>query len=339
VLYATIFLMDSNNEMIVAENKFYGPPEVVKLVKRSRPEPSARQILVRVFASTVSSADSRIRSRNVPRGFGFMISLLYGFSHPKYDCLGTNLAGEVVAIGKDVNKFKVGDRVVADLGMKLGGHAQFKLLNENDVIAKIPSDVSYIQAASLVFGGSTALCFLRDKLKLQSGERLLVIGAGGAVGSAAVQIGRLMGAHVVGVCSSEKVADVRALGANEVIDYKLTDWKSTPERYDVILDNVGVTNFEFGKVRHKLSPHGRMGLVVADLPANIASIWISIFNRQKVIAGSIAVGIKDLEYLLNLCNEKLLDPLISKKFSIEKIVEAHKIVDSGHKLGSVVIEF
>lgn len=153
--------MDALKEMLIAKNELFGPPEVVKLLKRPRPEPSAHQILVRIFASTVSSADSRLRSRNVPRGFGLLVGLLYGFSRPKYDCLGTNLAGEVVAIGNAVKHFEVGDRVVADLGMKLGGHAQFKLLNAKDVVAKIPDGVTYAQATSLVFGGLTALSFLK----------------------------------------------------------------------------------------------------------------------------------------------------------------------------------
>lgn len=331
--------MDAREEMFVAKNESYGPPEVVKLLKQPRPMPNDRQILVRVFASTVSSADSRLRSRRIPRGFLFFFGLLYGFSRPKYDCLGANLAGEVVAIGKAVQHFQVGDRVVADLGMKLGGHAQFKLLGAKDVIAKIPIGVTYAQATALVFGGLTALSFLRDKLKLQSGERLLVIGAGGAVGSAAVQLAKIMGAHVVGVCSASKAADVKALGAVEVIDYQSTDWRKAPGCYDVILDNVGDSDFDFAKVRPKLSPGGRLGLVVADLPATLKSLWISMFNRQKVFAGPVAPNTSDLEYLLSLCREQRFDPLISQTFPFEKIVEAHKVVDSGHKLGSVVIEF
>lgn len=167
----------------------------------------------------------------------------------------------------------------------------------------------------------------------------MVIGAGGAVGSAAVQLGKLMGAYVVGVCSSAKVTDVNALGASEVIDYQMTDWRKTPGQYDVILDNVGDLNFDFAKVRHKLSLRGRLGLVIADLPATLKSLWISMFNRQKVFAGSVVVRTNDLEYLLSLCREMRLNPLIGQRFPFEKIVEAHKVVDSGHKLGSVVIEF
>lgn len=321
--------------MLIAKNELFGSPEVVKIVEVPVPEPKSHEILIRVGATTVSAADSRLRSRNVPRGFGFIMGLIYGFSKPKYISLGTEAAGEVVKLGAKVSQFRLGDRVVANLGMKLGGHAQYVVLNETAPIAKVPPAVSLETAAAMVFGGVTALVFLRDKLKIRSGERLLVVGGGGAVGSAAIQLGKKFGAHVTGVCSSEKMAAVSSLGADRVIDYSKQDWRTLSEQYDVILDAAGGTTFQ--NSRKQLTPTGRIGLIVADLPMTLTSVWISLTHKQKVFAGPIAENKKDLELLLSLCEKGEFKPLISQVLPFSKITEAHALVDSGRKLGSVVI--
>lgn len=321
--------------MLIARNRSFGSPDVVSIEEAPIPAPRKGEVLVRIHATTVSTADWRLRSKNVPKGFGIIMGLLFGFNRPKYEALGTDLAGEVVALGEGVRQFQIGDRVVSNLGMKLGGHAQYRLLNENSATAKIPPDVGYEHAVALVFGGVTALIFLRDKLKLKKNERLLVIGAGGAVGSSAVQLGQLMGAHVTGVCSTEKVSAVESLGVRDVIDYRVRSWLTEADQYDVILDTVGAIGFD--EVQHKLSAHGRLGLVVADLPTTLRSIWISATHSQKVFAGSIAEHASDLQFLLSLCTQKNFLPLIGTKLSFDKIVVAHRIVESGHKLGSLVL--
>lgn len=219
--------------------------------------------------------------------------------------------------------------------MKLGGHAQFRLLDENSATAKIPKEVSYEQAVSLVFGGVTALIFLRDKIKLKKDERLLVIGAGGAVGSSAIQLGQLTGAHVTAVCSTEKISAVSDLGIKDVIDYKKRSWLTETDQYDVILDTVGTITFE--QIKHKLTEQGRLGLVIADLPTMLKSVWISLTQSQKVFSGGGGENESDLQYLLSLCKEKKFHPLIGTTLPFEKIVEAHQIVDSKHKLGSLVL--
>jgi NADPH:quinone reductase-like Zn-dependent oxidoreductase len=321
--------------MLIAKNEIFGGPEVVRIVDVPIPEPKAHEVLIRVGATTVSVADSRLRSRNVPRGFRFILGLLFGFSKPKYGSLGTEAAGEVVKKGSEVSRFNLGDRVVVNMGMRLGGHAQYSVLNERAAIAKIPAKVSTETAAAMVFGGVTALVYLRDKVKIRSGERLLVVGAGGAVGSAAIQLGKKFGAHVTGVCSSGKIAAVTSLGADHVIDYTKQDWRELNERYDVILDAVGGTDFRH--FRKRLTPTGRVGLIVADLPMTLMSVWFSLTHKQKMFAGPAAESTKDLEFLLSLCESGEFTPLISQVLPLSRITEAHALVDSGRKLGSVVI--
>lgn len=328
--------MSIPSQMKIAHNETFGPPQVVKVIEVPLPVVKRFEILVRVGASTVSAADWRLRSRNVPRGFGFIMGLLFGFKKPKYQSLGTELAGEVVAVGDRVTRFRIGDRIVANLGMKLGGHAEYAALPEQAPIAKLPAGVSTVDAAALVFGGTTALVFLRDKLKLKSSERLLVIGAGGAVGSAAIQLGRKMGAHVTGVCSGSKATLVKSLGVDSVIDYHQGDWRRTSERYDVIIDTVGGTTFE--NTRHLLTESGRIGLIVADLPLTLKSAWVSLFHQQKVYAGPITESAADLEYLLTLCEQGRFKPVIGAVFPLEQVVQAHESVESGHKLGNTVLK-
>lgn len=326
-----------NDQMWMASNQLFGTPEVVRLIQVPVPVPQKNKILVRVHAATVSTGDARLRSKNVPRGFGFIMGLLFGFKHPKYKALGANIAGQVANVGDGVRDFQVGDRLVADLGMKLGGHAEYVLLHQQDVVAKLPPEVSFIDGAALVFGGLTALLFLRDKVQLKSGERLLVIGAGGEVGSSAVQLGVHMGAQVTAVCSGEKVSAVKKLGAHNIIDYQKQNWTADPDLYDVIFDSVGVTDAR--QVRHKLSPRGRLVLVVADLLQILNSAWISLTQKQKVIAGAIQAKSEDLQYLVTLCQNKHYTPLIGNTFPFKSIGEAHRLVDSGHKLGCAVLIF
>lgn len=323
--------------MLIATNTEFGAPEVIQIAQTDVPVPQKKEILIRSKASTVTAADARLRSKNVPRGFGFAMSLLFGFKRPKYQALGTCVAGEVVATGLETQLFKVGDRVLANLGIKLGGHAQFVKFPENGPVVKIPDTVSDEDAAAIVFGGTTALGFLRDKLKIKKGDRLLVIGAGGAVGSAAVQIGKLFGAHVTGVCSTEKVPLVYELGADAVIDYKKSDWRQGEESFDAILDMVGGT--ELSNSRHKLSPQGRIGLVIADLPMILKSIWGSAIGSQKMVVGAISEVRSDLEQLMSWMAEGKIKAVIGNRFLFSEIAKAHELVDQGHKVGDTVISF
>lgn len=328
----------TNKKMFIARNTEFGPPQVIKIEECAIPQVRKNEILVLSKASTLTVADCRLRSKNVPRGFGAIMGLLFGFRKPKYKALGTCVAGEVVEVGQHVKSFAVGDRVLGNLGMKLGGHAQYVSILENSSVVKIPIGISYEDAAAIVFGGVTALGFLRDKLRLKTGDRLLVIGAGGAVGCAAVQIGRILGAHVTGVCSTAKVALVKELGANDVIDYSRTEWrKKRGQEYNLILDIVGGT--ELVNSKHKLSSRGAIGLVIADLPTMLKSVFVSALSDQKVYAGPINETRSDLEQLMAWMLDGKLKAVIGSRFPFQKIVQAHQLVDQGSKVGNAVINF
>src|SRR5688572_12801194 len=201
----------------------YGPPDVVELKEVEKPTPKDSEVLIRIRATTVTSADWRARSLHMPAGFGLMGRLFFGVSKPRQPILGTELAGDIESVGKDVGKFKVGDKVFAFSGASMGCHAEYKCMPEDGAVALKPPNLTYDEAAAISFGGTTALAFFR-RGKLQSGERVLVNGASGGVGTAAVQLATHSGAYVTGVCSTSNVELVRSLGATHVIDYTKEDF-------------------------------------------------------------------------------------------------------------------
>ena len=217
----------------------YGGPDVVEV--RDVPAPIAKpdEVLIRVFASTVASGDARVRGARFPKGFGLLGRLFLGLTRPRTPILGTELAGVVEAVGAKVKRYRPGDEVFAFSGVGMGCHAELKAMPEDGPIALIPGGFTYGEAAAISFGGTTALYFLRNLADVQPGERVLINGASGAVGSAAVQLARHFGAHVTGVCSAANAGLVRSLGADEVIDYAEADFARCDARWDVILDTVG----------------------------------------------------------------------------------------------------
>lgn len=321
--------------MLAAINRKYGPPEVVKVESIPCPRPKVNEILIKVRAATVSTGDWRLRSLTVPKGFGIIMRLIFGFRRPKYHALGTDLGGEVVAVGKSVSKFKVGDLVAAHQAMRLGGHAEYCALPDSCPIVIKPHALSFEQAAALSFGGLTALTFLRDKAKLRPGEKLLVIGAAGAVGSAAVQLGKYMGARVSAVTSTDHVELLRELGADTIIDRRKVNWLTQAEAYDVIFDTVGSISYD--ECAAKLNPSGRFLMAVADLRQILSCAWISLTQKKKAYAGGGGETSKDLQLLADLAVQGRFLPLISEVLPLARIVEAHRIVESGHKIGNVVI--
>jgi NADPH:quinone reductase-like Zn-dependent oxidoreductase len=321
--------------MRAAVNRVYGGPEVVNIETIPVPTLKDNQVLIRVHASTVSTADWRLRSLSAPRGFKFIMRLLLGYSKPRYTSLGTDTAGEIVAVGKGVKKFKVGDRVVSHQGIKLGGHAEYCALPETCAMTLLPEGVDFATAAASCFGGMTALCFLREKAKMQAGQRVLVIGAAGAVGSAAVQMSKMLGLHVTAVVSSSKVETAKALGADAVIDYTKEQWMNRPAQYEAIFDSIGVVSYEMAQPR--LTKDGKLLAIVADLPTNLRSAWINATKSQKVLAGSIPESSQMLGEVLQMVAKGSFKPLIGMTLPLSEIVKAHQTVDSGHKIGSVVI--
>ena len=312
----------------------YGPPEVLQLKDVEEPTPKDNEVLIKTHATTVTSGDWRVRSLNVPAGFGLIMRLVFGFSRPKQPILGTELAGVVESVGKDVSKFKVGDQVFAFSDAAMGCHAEYKCMPEDGAVALKPPNLTYDEAAAMSFGGTTALDFFR-RGKLQSGEKVLVNGASGSVGTAAVQLAKHFGADVTGVCSSANVELVRSLGASHVIDYTKEDFTQNGETYDVIVDTVGTAPFSRSKT--SLKERGRLLMVLAGLPDMLQIPWVSMTSSKKVIAGPATGCAEDLRFLAGLAEAGEFKPVIDRRYPFEQIAEAHSYVDTGRKKGNVVI--
>lgn len=312
----------------------YGPPDVVELREVEKPTPRDDEVLIKIHATTVTTGDWRARSLEMPPGFGFMGRLFFGISKPRQPILGTELAGEVESVGKKVRRFKAGDQVFAFAGAGMGCHAEYRCLRENRPIVLKPANLSYAEAASLSFGGTTALDFLR-RAKLSRGEKVLVNGASGGVGTAVVQLARHFGAEVTGVCSTANVELVRSLGASHVIDYTKQDFTENGETYDVIVDTVGTA--PFSRSRRSLSKQGRLLVVLGGIGDLFLAPWVSLTSQQKIIAGPAGEREEDLLVLAKLAATGELKAVIDRSYPLEAIVEAHRYVDSGRKRGSVVV--
>ena len=312
----------------------YGPPEVLQLKEVEKPTPKDNEVLIKTHATTVTSGDWRVRSLNVPVGFGLIIRLVFGVSKPRQPILGTELAGVVESVGKDVRQFKAGDQVFAFSDAAMGCYAEYKCMPEDGAMALKPANLTYGEAAALSFGGTTALDFFR-RGKLQSGEKVLVNGASGGVGTAAVQLARHFGADVTGVCSTANLELVKSLGASHVIDYSKEDFTQNGEIYDVVVDTVGTASFSRSKA--SLKEGGRLLMILAGLPDMLKIPWVSMTSNKKVIAGPAAGRAEDLRFLAGLAESGEFKPVIDRRYPFEQIAEAHSYVDSGRKKGNVVI--
>ncbi len=323
------------SQMKAAVVQRYGPPDVVTIEHLPRPIPGPNDLLVRVRATTVSSADWRIRSASMPYGFGFAGKLAFGFGVPRQPILGSELAGDIVAIGAAVRNFAVGDAVVAFRGAKLGAHAEYCCVNANTVVVPKPAALSYITAAALAFGGTTALDFFR-RATLRAGERVLINGASGAVGSAMVQLAVATGAYVTAVCSGANVEVMRQLGATRVVDYTRADFALEGIQYDVIVDTVG--NAPYARVRYSLTPRGRLLLVLATLPEMLRAPWVNTTSTHRIIAGPALERAEDLRTLVTIAADGRFTPMIDSCYPLDRIAEAHARVETGRKRGNIAVE-
>lgn len=312
----------------------YGPPDVLALRDVPKPTPKDHEVLIRTFATTVSSGDWRARSLTMPRGFGFAGRLVFGVSRPRQPILGTELAGEVESVGSSVKKFSAGDAVFAFSGAAMGCHAEYKCMAEDGAVALKPANLTYAEAAALSFGGTTALSFL-TRGKVRAGERVLVNGASGAVGSAAVQLARHLGAHVTAVCGAANAEFVQLLGAERVMDYRSEDFTAVGERYDVIVDTAGTA--PFARSRRALTERGRLLLVLCGAPDLLRIPWVSLTTGRRVVAGPAPVRAEDLRFLAGLAEAGEFKPFIDRQYPLDRIAEAHGYVETGRKRGSVVI--
>jgi NADPH:quinone reductase-like Zn-dependent oxidoreductase len=321
--------------MKAAVCKAYGGPDVVQLLDVPDPVANPNEVLIRVVAATVSSGDARVRGARFPSGFSLLARLFLGLTGPRKQILGTELAGVVEAVGANVARYRPGDQVFAFSGLGMGCHAELKVMPENGVLQLMPAGVTFEEAAAISFGGTTALHFLRDLGKVQRGERVLVNGASGAVGLAAVQLARHFGAHVTGVCSAANADLVRALGADTVIDYRAVDFASSGTRWDIILDTVG--NVSFDRCRNALNKNGRLLLAVGGLGDLLKAPFQSMTSGLKVAGGPAPERVEDIIELKRLCETGAYKPVIDSHFAFDQISEAHARVDSERKVGSVVV--
>jgi NADPH:quinone reductase-like Zn-dependent oxidoreductase len=311
----------------------YGPPDVVVLTEVPKPVPEQNEVLIRIHATTVSTGDWRARSLQMPAGFNLLGRLVFGLLGPRRPILGTELSGVVEAVGRSVTKFKAGDEVFAFPGEAYGCHAEYRTMAEDGPIALKPANLSHAEAASLSFGGVTALGFLRDKGQVKSGDKVLVVGASGAVGSAAVQLARHFGATVTGVCSAANTELVRSIGAARVIDYKTKDFAVSGDTWDIILDTTATV--PFARAERALAYGGRLLVVLASLAQSM--VRPSKASGKRVIAGIVTTRAGDLQFLATLAAAGELRPVIDRLYPLADAAEAHAYVDTGRKRGSVVL--
>lgn len=312
----------------------YGSPDVLRVEEIAKPTPRPHEVLIKVLAATVTAGDWRVRSLSMPTGFGLIARLVLGVSAPRQPILGSELAGEVEVVGKDVTQFKVGDAVFAFTGARLGCHVQYKCMPESGAVALKPNRLSFEQAAALSSGGTTALSFFR-RGKIKSGETVLVNGASGGVGTAAVQLARHFGAIVTGVCSTANLDLVKSLGADHVIDYTQADFTRNGLRYDIIMDTAGTA--PFSRIKGSLNKGGRLLRVLSGLPDLLQAPWVGMTDSRRIIAGPAAHCPEDLRFLGRLADAGEFTPVIDRTFPLEQIADAHRYVDTGRKRGNVII--
>jgi NADPH:quinone reductase-like Zn-dependent oxidoreductase len=321
----------------------YGSPDVLKLKEVAKPSPKDNEILVRVYATPVNYGDLTARNFgnltskkfNMPAPLYLPARMSFGWNKPKINILGSELAGEVEAVGRDVTKFKAGDQVFAYLGMNMGANAEYVCIPESGTVALKPSNLSYEEASTLPYGAIMATSLL-GKANIQRGQKVLINGASGGIGSMAVQLAKYFGAEVTGVCSTPRLKFVKSLGADKVIDYTKEDFTQNSETYDLIFDILGRSSFSL--LKGSLKPNGIYLLASYKMKALFQMLWTSIMGRkQKVVCAFANETVESLVFVKELFETGKIKTVIDKCFPMEQASEAHRYVEEGHKQGNVVI--
>ena len=313
----------------------YGGPEVLQVKELTKPKPKDDEILVRIRAAEATSGDARIRGSDFPPLFWLPARLIFGPFKPRKPVLGYGLGGVIEEVGKGVTHYKEGDEIFGASGWGFGAYAEYITLKEDGILSVKPASMTFDEASTVAFGGLTALHFLR-KGDIQKGQKVLIYGASGAVGTYSVQLARYFGAEVTGVCSSANLELVRSLGAHKVIDYTKEDFTKKGERYDLIFDTVGKSPFT--PSLRSLKKGGAYLLAVhMELLNILKGLLVTIIGDKRVVGGATEERSEDLEILKELIEAGDLRPHIDRTYPLDQISEAHGYVDGGHKRGSVVL--
>jgi len=320
--------------MKAAVYRKFGGPEVVNIEDVPKPSPKPGEVLIKIHATTVSIADHRVRALDLPKGLWFFGPLALGIFGPRKKILGMDLAGTVEAVGGDVTEFKTGDEVIAIPGNAFGCHAEYTCMSQDGAIALKPKNMNFDQAVTLVFGGTTAAEYL-SRVAINKGTTVLVNGASGATGTAAVQLASIAGATVTGVCSGGNASLVTSLGADHIIDYAKEDFAKNGKTYDVIVECVG--NAPFSRVDASINPGGALILIIASLGSMLTASYYSRKSGKLVTAKDWKPTAKGLQYLIKLAESGVYKAVIDRTYDLNDIVAAHEYVDTGRKKGNVVV--
>ncbi|MCH8094072.1 MAG: NAD(P)-dependent alcohol dehydrogenase [Chloroflexi bacterium] len=316
----------------------YGSPEVLQLREVEKPVPKDNEVLIQIHATTVTKGDTETRSLKLPLFLGLPMRIYVGLNKPKRITIpGQELAGDIESVGKDVTLFKAGDQVFGSPGFGMGAYAEYICLpekSEGTALAIMPANATYEEAACITLGGREALHFLR-KGNIQRGERILINGAGGSIGTFAIQLAKYFGAEVTGVDSGEKLEMLHSIGADEVIDYTQEDFTKSGVTYDAIFDVVG--NISLSSGQRSLRENGRYLLANPRVSQIVGGLWTSMTSSKKVVMQTADATPEDLVFLSELIEAGEIKSVIDRTYPLEQIPEAHRYVEKGHKKGNVVI--
>lgn len=315
--------------------KSYGGPEVLNVQNVPTPEPSENEVRIKIKATSITAASTFMR-----KGTPYFGRLFLGLRRPKVKTPGTDLSGVIDAVGSKVSLFNVGDEVVAETGLNCGSYAEFLCLPENDLIVRKPKGITHEEAAGIVDGASTALAFFTDSVTIQPGQKVLINGASGSIGTAAVQLAKHFGAEVTGVCSGKNASMVQELGADHVLDYTKGELNKSTVKYDVIFDTVG--KLSFGKAKKLLTRKGAYLTPVLDMKILLSMLFIAPFGGKKLKFAATGLRKEDLRFrdlksIQQMLGEGKLRTIIDRTYTLEEIQKAHSYVDQGHKRGNVVV--
>ncbi len=315
----------------------YGEPEVLRITEIEKPLPERNEVLVRIMATSVTAEDPKMRGFNHSPLLKLPVGLMFGFKKPKRPILGVELSGIIEEVGLDVKNYKIGDQVFGYTGISFGAYSEYKCMSEDDLIHFKPENLSFQESACMVNGPLSALTYMKKKGGIKKGDHVLIYGASGSVGTAAVQLAKYFEAHVTGVCSTKNVKLVKSIGADVVIDYTKQDFTQNRETYDLIFDTVGKTSMR--DCLEVLNPKGKYLITEFGFTHILSAIFTSLFKRRKVIVASSNFYWKkeDLIFLKEIAEKGYFQPVIDRVFPLEKIVDAHKYVELGRKVGNVAI--